>query len=260
MVATVVLGPGKPRLVQIQRPSSRSSVSPPKTPVQSVREVSAFSPYDTPSRGGSASTGLLRNWSSQSLLPAPLSFSERLMKRVDSGVSVSKFTYNWSPEARLDRRSQIRLVLDTIANAIDSFPNGIRLDSEAIRALRKSTHTDENHISCLQKIFPAPLPLLSALAAWLIVDLYLIQLDLEWQHSPELRRNIPQKARAMLGIPMSYLDPEDDLLRRRAQMIHVSVGVIGQRLLEAIRGSWDEDLWTSLRVLTDVIEASEFCS
>jgi hypothetical protein len=106
MLATLLVGPGKPKLVQISRPPSNASprdsrveppVAPPQTPIQYHREISAFSPYDTPYDGvnqdanvptthdGSTTPVPGPSFSSISLVPPPLSF----MTRTDSYQSSS---------------------------------------------------------------------------------------------------------------------------------------------------------------------------
>ena len=111
--------------------------------------------------------------------------------------------------------------------------------------------------------------LLSALAAWLIVDLSLLRLDLDTLEPRNLDmaamsndglHQVPVKARKVLGIKLpeaTEMQAYEQVLRNRARLVVMSVGAIGQRLMEALRGSWDEDLWRSLRVLVEVIEAGE---
>lgn len=103
MVATILVGPGKPKLMQIQRattPHSQAasisalSATPrqsrPSTPVQSAPEISAFSPYDTPGPvdiprqtpdvkvpSSTVAESLNASRSSQTLLPPPLSLPSR---------------------------------------------------------------------------------------------------------------------------------------------------------------------------------------
>lgn len=111
MLATVLVGPGKPKLVQIQRPSSgtrRSSLSrasqagaateennSPLTPLQAKKEVSAFSPYDTPcQRTYGAMTPMMQLVSSsesmQKLRPAPLSITPgNAQQRIDSAIHLA---------------------------------------------------------------------------------------------------------------------------------------------------------------------------
>lgn len=163
-----------------------------------------------------------------------------------------------------------------MTSAIMCFPNGIlRLDTPCIIELRNHSVTDETHISCLQKIFPsAPRLLLSALAAWLLVDLFFCKLGNEQVYSSDATRahsrywdlaatsneslyRIPEKAREMLGInlPESMeIRLNESVLNKRALAVRANVRVLAQNLVEALRGSWDEDLWCSLRVLVDVIE------
>lgn len=69
---------------------------------------------------------------------------------------------------------------------------------------------------------------------------------------------IPDKAQQMLGMntpDVTSLRLSDQALQKRAESVAVSVAVVGQRLVEAVRGSagWDEDIWRALRVLVGVI-------
>lgn len=62
----------------------------------------------------------------------------------------------------------------------------------------------------------------------------------------------------MLGMntpDVTSLRLSDQALQKRAESVAVSVAVVGQRLVEAVRGSagWDEDIWRALRVLVGVI-------
>jgi hypothetical protein len=106
MLATLVVGQGKPKLVQISRPTSKASShdsgtkqppAPPQTPVQYPQEISAFSPYDTPGNAIEerlqctptarrlSTPGLGLSYSSSSLVQPPLS----LMARTHSSQSSS---------------------------------------------------------------------------------------------------------------------------------------------------------------------------
>jgi len=73
---------------------------------------------------------------------------------------------------------------------------------------------------------------------------------------------IPDKARAMLGIGIAdgssaeVGGPKDYALRRRLRTVHPGVFGVAQKLLEALRGEWDEDIWHSLKVLVEVVETS----
>lgn len=288
MIATMVPGPGKPRLIQIRRPLSKfssQSLSSPKMPqkhAQKIPEISAFSPSDAPSRWGSRDSSFewRRSCSSNSLSPSPLSYSSQT--RVDSAVSVqskhrrgppnfrkSKSQSEWTGYlAFVSSRSQgicrvgytftAEQTLKEVADATASFPERILyLESCLIRALRRSNQADEDHIFCLSKIFPAtPRFLLSALAAWLLIDTYLIELETELQFAsyPDLAK-VPEKARVMLGITASHFHWQEHIFQR-TQVVRVKAAGIAQRLLEAIRGSWDEDLWKSLRVLIEIVEAA----
>lgn len=69
---------------------------------------------------------------------------------------------------------------------------------------------------------------------------------------------IPSKAQQMLGMntpDVVSLRLSEHALHKRAESVSVSVAVVGQRLVEAVRGSagWDEDIWRALRVLVIVI-------
>ncbi len=70
---------------------------------------------------------------------------------------------------------------------------------------------------------------------------------------------IPDKVREVLGVGLpdaASIRLNEYALRKRAMAGQASIGVIGQRLVEALRGSWDEDIWRSLKVLVEVIESS----
>jgi hypothetical protein len=78
-------------------------------------------------------------------------------------------------------------------------------------------------------------------------------------------RTIPSKAQEMLGIgtpDVTSIRLSELALKKRAESVGISVSVVGQRLVEAIRGSagWDEDVWRALRVLVDVIGLSAAAS
>jgi len=337
MIATVLVGPGKPKLVQIQRPSSSHSKAPsqfndtpiPATPVQAPAEVSAFSPYDTPCHmaklGSCLSTTLCASAegaaedassSSSSLIPQPLQFPfRRGSSRSDSRLfrgswqrlqdladpfgiplrkskshrtslsidtkwtigcgrgSTSHFPHT-SPTTEVATWSRCRKmerILTAVTKSINSFPDGMhRLDSPVVLELRSPHLVDQTYIDPIQKIFPqAPFLLLSALVAWILVDIYLSRLTAQppptercWDHaaaSNESLHRIPEKAREMLGIGLPdapSIRLNEYALRRRAAAIHARTGEIGQRLVEALRGSWDDDIWRSLKVLIEVIEAS----
>lgn len=72
---------------------------------------------------------------------------------------------------------------------------------------------------------------------------------------------IPSKAQQMLGMntpDVLSLRLSEHALYKRAESVSVSVAVVGQRLVEAVRGSagWDEGIWRALRVLVIVISGS----
>ncbi|OCT55124.1 hypothetical protein CLCR_00010 [Cladophialophora carrionii] len=329
MIATVLVGPGKPKLVHIHRPPSNSGTEPsveslqiPSTPKQAPVEVSAFSPYDTPSelppRVGSTISGAMyaatRN-PTTSFLPQPLTLPRRSRssrsdfvfsawqrfhdladpfetspRRTRSDRSFRATEKRWairgtadidmhalrepSPTARSATWSRCRKLertLNAITRAIDQFPHDmLQLDSPAVLELRNPQISDQTYIKALQRVFPAAAAvLISALTAWIIVDLYFSRLKaqpvpmqryLAQAAAPqESLHRIPNKAREMLGIDLpdaASIHLNEYALRRRALAIQASVGVVGQRLVEALRGSWDEDIWRSLRVLVEVIECS----
>lgn len=216
------------------------------------------------------------------------------------------------------RIRQLRQNIASVTAAINTFPNGIlRLDSPPVGAIRASHIPDSTYIETLEKIFPrASKLLLSALAAWLIVDLWFEHtivsstscgkddeltaedilhsqhttdfwtqphqptppLSVDFSHglqSPEMEsyvsyawdansplRRIPIKARSLLGISESTLLNErllkahEAALIRRMRVLRPSINAVGQRLLVALRGAWDEDVWRCLRVMVEVIEES----
>ncbi|KAK5232145.1 hypothetical protein LTR47_006674 [Exophiala xenobiotica] len=335
MVATVLIGPGKPKIIQIQRPPSSQSrlASPtelpsvPSTPVHAPIEVSAFSPYDTP--GDMPEIDSCLNEAAHadapepalmslrpSLLPEPLTlpartFSSRsdssmigaTLRRLHSltdpfgmsprrsrssrasisadpkwtirhGFAVPESSLHLSPTnnvATWSRCCKMERVLKAVTRAIDNFPDGmLRLDSVPILEIRSPQVADQIYIDALQRIFPtAPTLLLSALTAWILVDAYFTRLEEQftpmeryWAHAAESNESlyrIPDKARVMLGIGIPdarSIRLNEYGLRMRAAAIHASIGVIGKRLIEALRGLWDDDIWRSLKVLVEVIEAS----
>lgn len=77
--------------------------------------------------------------------------------------------------------------------------------------------------------------------------------------SNESLHRIPDKAREMLGIGLpdtTSIQLNEYILSKRASAMQASISVIGQRLIEALRDSWDDDIWRSLKVLVEVIETS----
>jgi hypothetical protein len=162
-------------------------------------------------------------------------------------------------------------MLNAVTRAIDCFPaDMLQLDSPAVLELRNPQVSDQTYIDVFQQIFPAAASVvISALTAWIVVDLYFsrlkdqpVPIERYWAQAAASNENlhrIPDKAREMLGIGLpdaASIQLNEYALRRRASAIQASVGVIGQRLVEALRGSWDEDIWRSLRVLVEVIERS----
>ncbi|KIV81218.1 hypothetical protein PV11_08645 [Exophiala sideris] len=332
MVATILVGLGKPKIVQIHRPSSRptSPSSPiecqpvPATPIQPPVEVSAFSPYDTPGEvpliGSQLSKAVspgpeTATTSPSSLVPSPLRLTRRMSSLSDSSIFsatlqrlyelADPFTISprrspsnrtslslpskWtaadaprkrdsyqclSPTHRVATWSKCRRVeraIRAVTRAVDSFPDGmLRLDSPSIIDIRRADVSDHTYIDAFHKIFPmAPALLLSALTAWILVDIYFSKLkeqmrpmERHWAQlaaSNESLHQIPDKAREMLGIGLpdtTSIQLNEYMLSKRASVLRVSISVVGQRLIEALRGAWDEDIWRSLKVLVEVIETS----
>jgi hypothetical protein len=197
-----------------------------------------------------------------------------------ASATASSTSWSHTPQAAHSPSRQVEVtsrcwkleqILQSVTKEIESFPNNVlQLDSPAILELRHSNIADEIHILRLRKVFPhAATLLLSALAAWLIVDLSLLRLDLDTLEprnmdmaaaSNDGLHQIPVKACKVLGIRLpeaTEIQAYEQVLRNRARLVVMSVGAIGQRLMKALRGSWDEDLWRSLRVLVEVIEAGE---
>lgn len=77
--------------------------------------------------------------------------------------------------------------------------------------------------------------------------------------SYDFLHRVPTKARDLLGI--GRLDPvvqkaNEKALVRRAVVVTHSVGMVAQKLIEPLRGRyWDEDIWTTLRCLVEIIQA-----
>ncbi|OAP58148.1 hypothetical protein AYL99_07238 [Fonsecaea erecta] len=334
MIATVLVGPGKPRLVHIQRPPSSSSrtESPvegtcaPSTPQKIPLEVSAFSPYDTPCdvpQDESHSSDSICGRISEASPPLPGFVSQpttfamrsrtggpkirecdgvdkRLRKLTDPFMTSPRRTRSdrsfrtlekrwavWdtldvdspsvsepSPStksAKWSRCRKLERALNAVTVAIEEFPDGMLcLDSPAVMELRNPHISDSTYIETLRRIFPAASSLLiSAITAWVIVDLQfsrlkdqIVPMERYWAQaaaSNESLHRIPEKAREMLGIGFpeeTSLRLNEYALRKRVMAMQAGIGVIGQRLIEGLRGSWDEDIWRSLKVLVEVIEAS----
>ncbi|KIW25166.1 uncharacterized protein PV07_10827 [Cladophialophora immunda] len=333
-IATVLVGPGKPRLVHIQRPPSSQSrtespgegMCAPSTPKQGAIEVSAFSPYDTPcdmpqieshvsdsicpriSEASPPLTGFVpqlttfakRSKTSISDTREPHGADNCIRKLTDPFMTSPRRTRSdrsfrtvekrWavldtlevdlhsiselSPSAKSAKWSRCRKLeraLSAVTVAIDEFPDGMLcLDSPAVVELRNPQISNATYIEALCRIFPsASPPLISAITAWVIVDLHfsrlkdqIVPIERYWAQaaaSNESLHRIPEKAREMLGIGLpdeTSIRLNEYALRKRAMAMQAGIGVIGQRLIEGLRGSWDEDIWRSLKVLVEVIEAS----
>ncbi len=250
-----------------------------------------------------------------------------------------------TPDRNSQYRQSLPSLLATLTSAINSFTfHGSFSSSTALSTLHLSSSTifdvrcphipDQHYIDMLGKIFPSAVgcgeALLSALVAWIIIDLQLCKaisvmksrqqhqhlvntasastlcsraplLDMSWhvqephlhirrkavqprgdaqhqysystlvnQSNSSLHR-IPTKARDLLGITLSppphrrgqcagtlnsTPSQPDPALLHRAIAVQQSVSVIGQKLVETLRGvsGFDEDVWRGLRVLVEVVE------
>ena len=326
MIATVLVGPGRPKLVEIQRPPSSQARTEtptqafptPSTPKQPPLEVSAFSPYDTPYEETPQIDSLISDKvsaripdSSDRRFPIALKRSrtsrsdslsqgDRLRHLMDPFESSPRRTRSdrtfravekrWairgtseldqtilqplSPTTRSATWSRCRKLertLNAVTVAIDDFPvTLLQLHSPAVRELRNPQIPDQVYIEALQRIFPsAPSLLVSALTAWIMIDMYFSRLRdqpvpmerylAQTTGSDDSLHRIPDKAREMLGIGLpdvTTIRLNECALRRRAAAAQASIGVIEQRLVETLRGTWDEDIWRSLKVLVEVIESS----
>lgn len=180
----------------------------------------------------------------------------------------------WTRYRKLER------TLNAAARAIDDFPdNQLRMDSPVILELRNTQVADHTYVEVLKRIFPSAQPhVISSLMAWIIVDVYLCRMEGQ-QDVPTMDQclaaqaaatslndrtglhqiQISDKAREMLGIGIpdaTSIRMNVNALRKRATAVRASIGVIGQKLVQALRGSWDEDIWRSLRVLVEIIEST----
>ena len=289
------------------------SANRPNTPARLCQEISVFSP-DTPVKH---SRKALR-WSATSLRPAPLtprrSRQEKdLTSRASSPVCCHRigdcleawptklqdtFPTEVSPYSigspirtpppvlstkmeagAWSRCGKLESILEAASKAVDTFPDGmLRLDSDAILALRNPHSRDDILIDALQRIFPQTASLLlSALAALLLLDSYfsnLKEMSTSFNNTPcrhPKRKNgglaasssgclydIPTKARATLGIHLPNVTVLQDHERalRRADMVDVCVGVQGQKILEAICGRFDEVVWRALKVVVTTLEST----
>lgn len=197
-------------------------------------------------------------------------------------------TLQSSADMRLRR---LQRTLNAVTKSIDSFPEyTLHLDSPSILAIRASNISAATYLAALQRIFPAASSFqLSAIAAWIIVDVYFsralaskTELELQSQSSQapshqhlvalasksnESLARIPTKARDLLGISspqlnLGMLACNERQLLKRVHMVMPSVYVVNQKLMESIRGQtgtgggFDEDVWRSLRVLIEVIEGN----
>ena len=286
----------------------------PATPLQPNMEISAFSP-DTPVEGGRRSargsssrplevTQNLRSRPLDKWFTPDRSSSERSRSSLESlGESPSRSQSTLastptpanytaissmrtpppvsSPKIKAvgsSRRRKLERTLEAISTAIDFFPEAmLYLHSPAILQLRSPDSLDEKHIDALRYIFPSTdARTLSAIAALVIVDMYLSTLDygddLEDPLSPSIREtkcwrvaaesneclySIPTKARETLGIQLpdaTQGQTNERALRRKAENVAICVGVQGQKLLGAICGRWDEVMWRMLRVIVELVE------
>jgi hypothetical protein len=311
---TQLKGAGKPKVVNISRPTSPPTTSASNTPARLCQEISVFSP-DTPVKHSRKAP----RWSATSLRPAPLTPQRgRQEKDLTPRVSSPVYCYRigdclelWpakSPDTSptevspYSTRSPLRTpppvlstkvevgawsrcgklesILEAASKAVDTFPDGmLRLDSDAILALRNPHSQDDILIDALQRIFPQTASLLlSALAAHLLLDSYcsnLKEMSTPFSNTPcrhPKRKNgrlaagptgclhdIPTKARETLGIRLpnvTALQDRERALRRRAEIVDVCVGVQSQKILEAICGRFDEVVWRALKVVVTTLEST----
>jgi hypothetical protein len=291
-----------------------SSADRPSTPTRPCQEISVFSP-DTPVKHGRKAL----RWSATSLRPAPLTpqrsrQEEDSTPQVSSlvyGHRIGDCPGLWPTELQdtfptevspysirspmrtpppvlstkieagaWSRCGKLESILEAVSQAVDTFPDGmLRLDSDAILALRNPHSQDDILIDALQRIFPQTASLLlSALAAHLLLDSYFSNLKemstsfnntscrhLKRKHGKLAARStgclqdIPIKARATLGIHLpnaTVLQDHERALRKRAEIVDVCVGVQGQKLLRAICGRFDEVVWRALKVVVTTLEST----
>lgn len=84
--------------------------------------------------------------------------------------------------------------------------------------------------------------------------------------SNESLHHVPRKARRTLGIKSADADMGVQIdcvgqwkaLRARAEVVKVSVGVVAQRLMEAVRGGWVVELWSAVAVCVALVEGEEW--
>jgi hypothetical protein len=286
----------------------------PSTPARPCQEISVFSP-DTPVKH---SRKALR-WSATSLRPAPLTpqrsrqekdstpqvsspiyghrigdclelwptelqdtfptevspYSTRSPMRTPPPVPSTKIEAGaWS------RCGKLESILEAASQAVDTFPDGmLRLDSDAILALRNPHSQDDILIDALQQIFPQTASLLlSALAALLLLDSYFSNLkemstsfnNMPCRHpnrkhdrlaarSTSCLQDIPIKARATLGIHLpnaTVVQDHERALRKRAEIVDIYVGIQGPKILRDICGRFDEAVWRALKVVVTTLEST----
>lgn len=188
-----------------------------------------------------------------------------------------------SSDTKLDnkfRTSQLFSALSLITSAIDAFPSSLlHLDAPLICQLRDTRIPAHAYVAPLQRIFPTASPLLlSALAAWWCVERYLGEVLSREEDSTEMQyrdicarsneslHHIPRKARRTLGIRSVDVDMgmqmdcagQWKVLRARAEVVKVSVGVVAQRLMEAVKGGWVVELWRAVGVCVALVEGEEW--
>jgi hypothetical protein len=286
----------------------------PSTPAQPCQEISVFSP-DTPVKH---SRKALR-WSATSLRPAPLTPRRSRQEKdstpqVPSPVydhRIGDCLELWPTEPQdtfptgvspysirspmrtpppvvstkieavaWPRCGKLESILEAASQAVDTFPDGmLRLDSDAILALRNPHSRDDILIDALQRVFPQTASLLlSALAALLLLDSYfsnLKEMSSSFNNTPcrhpkrkhdklaarstGCLRDIPTKARATLGIHLpnvTVFQDHERALRKRAEIVDACVGVQGQKILRAICGRFDEVVWRALKVVVTTLEST----
>ncbi|RMZ75575.1 hypothetical protein DV737_g5249, partial [Chaetothyriales sp. CBS 132003] len=321
MLATILVGPGKARLVEISRPSSKqlsrssdqsstwakpeaeggphassaepvetSAFSTDHTPSSNVVHAYALQPTLSPPDSRRLSASSARSTTAK----APPTYVSSRANLLTPPISLPP-----SPTETLSRQLRFRRLERTLDDITDAFDAStlLVLTSPTICALRSLLIPDSAYIQTLGKIFPEAQEIaLSALAAWLILDLYLARViksgdcasgqltqsprtsapslrrdshplhdqpaaTFAARHSGESLHTIPAKARSLLGIDTTatLADKAHEIeLVERAVMMSENVDAVARTLMEVCRGgSWDEDVWKSLRCLVELMEDAD---
>ncbi|RMZ91389.1 hypothetical protein DV736_g1370, partial [Chaetothyriales sp. CBS 134916] len=321
MLATILVGPGKARLVEISRPSSKQlsrssnqsgtwakheTEEGHHVPSTERVEASTSSTYDGPSSSVVHAHALHPALSPPNSVRLSATSTHSATAKVApnpvsprANLPTPPVSLPPSPTETLSRQQRLRRLertLDAITEAFDASTLLV-LTSPTVCALRSLLISDLTYIETLNKIFPEAQEIaLSALAAWLIIDLYLARViksgtgsqltqfagtsalglgrDKSHPHdepatlfatrdSRESFHTIPAKARSILGIdnvnPLADQAHETELVQR-AVIISKCVDGVARALMEVCRGgSWDEDVWKSLRCLVELMEDADGC-